>query len=348
MDFEVSPRVRQLQQQLEAFMDEHVYPNETVFREQVGRERWKSPPVVEELKAKARAQGLWNLFMPGTGHGGAGLTNLEYAPLAEIMGRVFWAPEIFNCSAPDTGNMEVFARYGTPEQQQKWLTPLLAGEIRSAYVMTEPAVASSDATNVELSIRADGDEYVVNGRKWFATGAMHEKCRIFIVMGKTDPGNPERHLQQSQVLVERGTPGMRIVRPLSTLGYWEEPHGHAEIVFDNVRIPARTSCSARDAASRLPRGGSVRVVSTTACVSWAPRSARWRWRAGAFPAASHSVAASASRGPCAKALPSWRARWKCAGSSRCARPTRWTAAATRRPGTSLPWPRSWCPSSVRK
>ncbi|MFE8601189.1 acyl-CoA dehydrogenase family protein [Archangium violaceum] len=237
MDFEHSPRVTELRNRLNAFMKEHVYPNEHTFAEQVQKNRWASPPIVEELKARAKAQGLWNLFMPGVEHGGAGLTNLEYAPLAEIMGRVFWAAELFNCSAPDTGNMEVFARYGTPEQQKKWLEPLLEGRIRSAYVMTEPNVASSDATNVELSIRAEGDEYVINGTKWFATGAMHENCQIFIVMGKTDPNNPNRHLQQSQVLVERGTPGMIIKRPLSTLGYWEEPHGHAEIVFDNVRVP---------------------------------------------------------------------------------------------------------------
>src|SRR5690606_13189575 len=198
MDFQHSPRVAELQKKLSAFMEENVYPNEHTFAEQVKANRWASPPIMEELKAKAKAQGLWNLFMPGTEHGGAGLTNLEYAPLAEIMGRVFWAAECFNCSAPDTGNMEVFARYSTPAQQKQWLEPLLEGKIRSAYVMTEPNVASSDATNVELSIRAEGDEYVINGTKWFATGAMHENCAIFIVMGKTDPNNPNRHLQQSQ------------------------------------------------------------------------------------------------------------------------------------------------------
>ncbi|MET0377877.1 MAG: acyl-CoA dehydrogenase family protein, partial [Spongiibacteraceae bacterium] len=237
MDFEFSPRVQELQKQLNAFMEEHVYPNEQVFKEQVAKERWQEPAILTELKAKAKAQGLWNLFMPGDHHGGIGLTNVEYAPLAEIMGRVFWAAECFNCSAPDTGNMEVFVKYATKEQQDKWLTRLLAGEIRSAYLMTEPDVGSSDATNVELSIRPDGDEYVINGTKWFATGAMHEHCKIFIVMGKTDPENPNRHVQQSQVLVERGTPGMTIKRPLSTMGYWEEPAGHAEITFDNVRVP---------------------------------------------------------------------------------------------------------------
>ena len=237
MNFEHSPRVVQLQQELSAFMQDHVVPQEHTFKEQVATNRWSTPPVVQALKKRAKEQGLWNLFMPGHAHGGCGLSNVEYAPLAEIMGRVFWAAEVFNCSAPDTGNMEVFARYGTPAQQERWLTPLLAGEIRSAYLMTEPDVASSDATNVELSIRADGDHYVINGRKWFATGAMLDACKVFIVMGKTDPNNPSRHLQQSQVLVERDTPGISIVRPLSTLGYWEEPHGHAEIVFDNVRVP---------------------------------------------------------------------------------------------------------------
>lgn len=237
MDFEHSPRVKQLQQKLTAFMEAHVYPNEHRFKEQVAAHRWSTPPIVAELKTLAQSQGLWNLFMPGHAHGGCGLSNVEYAPLAEIMGRVFWAAEIFNCSAPDTGNMEVFARYATPEQQKKWLTPLLAGEIRSAYLMTEPEVGSSDATNVALSIRAEGESYVINGRKWFGTGAMHEACKVFIVMGKTDPDNPNRHVQQSQILVERNTPGVTVVRPLSTMGYWEEPHGHAEIVFDNVRVP---------------------------------------------------------------------------------------------------------------
>ena len=237
MNFEHSPRVTQLQQELNAFMQEHVLPNEHVFKQQTAINRWSAPPILQSLKAKARAQGLWNLFMPGHEHGGQGLSNLEYAPLAEIMGRVFWASEVFNCSAPDTGNMEVFARYATPEQQSQWLTPLLDGEIRSAYLMTEPDVGSSDATNVELSIAGEGDEYVINGRKWFATGVMFDACAIFIVMGKTDPNNPNRHIQQSQVLVPRNTPGVTIVRPLSTMGYFEEPHGHAEVLFENVRIP---------------------------------------------------------------------------------------------------------------
>lgn len=237
MNFEFSPRVQELQKQLTAFMQENVYPNEQVFKQQVAQERWKEPAILTELKAKAKAQGLWNLWMLNDKWGAPGLSNVEYAPLAEIMGRVFWAAECFNCSAPDTGNMEVFVQYATPAQRERWLKPLLDGKIRSAYAMTEPDVASSDATNVELSIRADGDEYVINGTKWFITGAMHEHCEIFIVMGKTDPDNPNRHLQQSQVLVQRGTPGLTIVRPLSTLGYYEEPAGHAELIFDNVRVP---------------------------------------------------------------------------------------------------------------
>ena len=237
MNFEPSSRALHWQQQLQTFMQEHVLANEQVFRQQLASQRWATPPVMQELKQLARAQGLWNLFMPGHEHGGSGLNNVEYAPLAETMGRVFWASEVFNCSAPDTGNMEVLARYGTPAQQHQWLTPLLNGEIRSAYLMTEPDVASSDATNVEMSIRADGSDYVIHGRKWFATGAMHQDCKLFIVMGKTDPDNPDRHLQQSQILVERERPGIRIVRPLSTFGFWEEPHGHAEIVFDQVRVP---------------------------------------------------------------------------------------------------------------
>jgi len=190
---------------------------------------------MEELKAKARAEGLWNLFVPA-GHGG--LTNAQYAPLAEIMGRVLWSPEVFNCNAPDTGNMEVFMKYGTPAQQEQWLKPLLAGEIRSSYAMTEPDVASSDATNVQTSIRRDGDSYVINGRKWFITNAMYERTKIFIVMGKSDPDNPNRHLQQSQILVPKDTPGVRVVRPLTTLGYDDAPQGHAEVVFDDVRVPA--------------------------------------------------------------------------------------------------------------
>ncbi len=226
-----------LADRLQAFMDRHVYPNETRYHEQLHAlpNRFGTVPLMEELKTKARAEGLWNLFMPAN-HGG--LTNAQYAPLAEIMGRVLWSPEAFNCNAPDTGNMEVFMKYGTPAQQERWLKPLLAGEIRSSYAMTEPDVASSDATNVQTSIRRDGDDYVVDGRKWFITNAMYERTKIFIVMGKSDPDNPNRHLQQSQILVPKDTPGVRVVRPLTTLGYDDAPQGHAEVIFDKVRVPA--------------------------------------------------------------------------------------------------------------
>ena len=237
MDFDFSDKSAQLQRRLQAFMDEHVYPAEHEHERQraTSANRFATLPLVEELKDKARAAGLWNLFLPAH-HGG--LSNLDYAPLAEIMGRVLWCPEVFNCSAPDTGNMEVLMKYGTPAQQERWLEPLLAGEIRSAYAMTEPGVASSDATNIETSIRREGEEYVINGRKWFITNAMYERTKIFIVMGKSDPDNPSRHLQQSQVLVPRETPGLRIVRALTTLGYDDAPPGHAEIVFEDVRVPA--------------------------------------------------------------------------------------------------------------
>lgn len=232
----------QLQAKLSAFMDAHIYPNETAYAEQLHRaeNRFAPLPLMDELKLKAKAAGLWNLFVPEEhaeycDHGG--LSFFDYAPLAETMGRVVWSPEVFNCNAPDTGNMEVFMNYATKPQQEQWLTPLLAGEIRSSYAMTEPQVASSDATNIELSIVKDGAEWVLNGRKWFITGAMNERTKIFIVMGKSDPENPSRHLQQTQVLVPKATPGIRLVRPLTTLGYDDAPIGHAEIVFDNVRVP---------------------------------------------------------------------------------------------------------------
>jgi acyl-CoA dehydrogenase len=241
MDFQLNDRVIDLRSRLCRFMDDHVYPVEERYRHQVegAANRWSTPPLMAKLKAQAREEGLWNLFVPPefSEYGGEGLSNLEYAPLAEIMGRVTWAPEIFNCNAPDTGNMEVFMRFGTDEHKQRWLKPLLAGEIRSAYAMTEPAVASSDATNIECSIRRDGDDYVVNGRKWFITGAMHENCAVFIVMGKSDPDNPNRHAQQSQVLVPRDTPGVTIRRSLRTLGYDDAPLGHAEVEFVDVRVP---------------------------------------------------------------------------------------------------------------
>ena len=240
MDFEFSPKVKELQARLIAFMDEHVYPNEHRFFDEIDANRkagdaWVPTKVIEELKAKARAAGLWNLWRP-LDHGGA-LTNLEYAPLCEIMGRASYAPEIFNCSAPDTGNMEVLLRYGTPEQQKQWLEPLLEGKIRSAFLMTEPEVASSDATNIQLSIRREGDEYVVNGRKWWSSGAGDPRCKINIVMGKTDPDNADRHKQQSMILVPSDAKGYKVLRHLSVFGYDDAPHGHMEVLLDNVRVP---------------------------------------------------------------------------------------------------------------
>ena len=226
-----------LEQRLSDFMAEFVYPNEAEFERQVHEKPWTPPPVVDELKTRAREAGLWNLFLPDDKLG-AGLSNRAYAPLAEIMGRVLWASEVFNCSAPDTGNMEVLYKYGTDEQKAEWLTPLLDGSIRSAFAMTEPSVASSDATNIRSSIERNGDEYVVNGHKWFITGAMNPRCAIYIFMGKSDPDNPDRHRQQSMILIPAETPGIRIVRPLTTFGYDDSPFGHAQVVFENVRVPA--------------------------------------------------------------------------------------------------------------
>jgi acyl-CoA dehydrogenase len=238
VDFEYSPKVKALQQRVADFMELVVYPNERVFHRQLaeGPTRWAIPPIMEEMKAQARALGLWNLFLPES-ELGAGLTNVEYAPLAEIMGRSHFGPEVFNCSAPDTGNMEVLVRYGTPEQQARWLTPLLNGEIRSCFSMTEPDVASSDATNVRMSIIRDDDEYVLNGRKWWSSGAGDPRCKIGIVMGRTNPDAP-RHEQQSMILVPLDTPGVQIERILPVYGYDDAPHGHAEILFSNVHVPA--------------------------------------------------------------------------------------------------------------
>lgn len=236
MDFAYAPKVVELQQKLQAFLDEHVTPNERLYHEQVEANRWGQPAIMEELKERAKAAGLWNLFLPESGHG-AGLTNLEYAPLCEMMGRSHIAPEVFNCAAPDTGNMEVLARYGTEPQKEEWLAPLLKGEIRSAFAMTEPDVASSDATNIQCRIERDGDEYVINGRKWWTSGVLHPHCRILIVMGKTDPSAP-KHLQQSQILVPRDAPGVRVLRALPVFGYDDAPHGHGEVVFEDVRVPA--------------------------------------------------------------------------------------------------------------
>ncbi len=245
MYFEYSPKTKEYIDRVSAFMDEHIFPNVDVYDQQheEAEDRWRIPPIVEEKKAVAKAEGLWNLFLPPSAehdtdeYHGAGLTNLEYAPLAELMGRVGWASEVFNCSAPDTGNSEVLHRYGSPLQKEQWLKPLLAGEIRSAFLMTEPLVASSDATNIETRIERDGDEYVINGRKWWSSGVGDRRCKVAIVMGKTDP-TAERHKQQSQILVPLDAPGIEIVRMLPVFGYDDAPHGHAEVILKDVRVPA--------------------------------------------------------------------------------------------------------------
>jgi len=238
MEFEYSPKTKALAARLAAFMDEHIYPNEARYADQVADgDRWQPIPLIEELKETARAQELWNLFLPQS-DSGAGLTNLEYAPLCEIMGRVPWSPEVFNCSAPDTGNMETLERYGTPEQKKRWLEPLLEGRIRSCFAMTEPAVASSDATNIQSSIVRDRDEYVINGRKWWLSGACDPRCSLFIFMGKTDVDHPDRHKRQSMIIVPRDAPGVNVLRHLPVFGYDDAPHGHAEVLFENVRVPA--------------------------------------------------------------------------------------------------------------
>ncbi|HVB59821.1 MAG TPA: acyl-CoA dehydrogenase family protein [Ktedonobacteraceae bacterium] len=238
MDFAYSNRVKGLLKQVGDFLDTYIYPNQQTYREQIAAsgDPYHHAEIVDELKAKARAEGLWNLFLPDAEYG-AGLTNLEYAPLAELMGRVGWASEVFNCAAPDTGNMEILAQFGTPEQKERWLLPLLNGEIRSAFAMTEPDVASSDATNIQLSIQREGDEYVLNGRKWWISGAARARCQIFIVMGKTAPDSPDRYRQQSMILVPRGTPGFTIVRNLPVMGYVDN-ESHCEILFEDVRVPA--------------------------------------------------------------------------------------------------------------
>lgn len=271
MDFELSLRAKDYRQRLTAFMEEQVYPNEQRFLDEVQRDRWTAPHVIEELKAKARTDGLWNLFLPED-ENGAGLTNLEYAPLAEIMGRSAMAPEVFNCSAPDTGNMEVLARYGTAEQKERWLRPLLAGQIRSCFAMTEPAVASSDATNIEASIVREDREYVINGRKWWCTGAGDPRCKLVIFMGKTDPSAP-RHQQQSMILVPMDTPGLKIERLLTVFGYDHAPHGHAEIAFHNVRVPIANILLSEGSGFEIAQGrlGPGRIHHCMRCIGVAER-----------------------------------------------------------------------------
>ena len=271
MHLEMSPKTKELQQRLTAFMEEHIYPNEQLFHDQIQQARWSPTRIVEELKPKARAAGLWNLFLPHDEHG-AGLSNLEYAPLCEIMGRSTMAPEVFNCSAPDTGNMEVLARYGTPEQQERWLKPLLAGEIRSCFAMTEPAVASSDATNIESSIVRDGPDYVINGRKWWSSGAGDPRCKIAIFMGKTDFSGA-RHKQQSMVLVPMDTPGVRVERLLTVYGYDHAPHGHAQVSYEDVRIPVSNILLGEGRGFEIAQGrlGPGRIHHCMRCIGVAER-----------------------------------------------------------------------------
>ncbi|MGA8223137.1 MAG: acyl-CoA dehydrogenase family protein [Candidatus Acidiferrales bacterium] len=271
MDFEPNDKTKELQRRLRAFMDEHIYPNEQRHEQEIERDRWAPTRVIEELKPKARAAGLWNLFLPDDDQG-AGLTNLEYAPLCEIMGRSFMAPEVFNCSAPDTGNMEVLARHGTPEQKERWLKPLLAAEIRSCFAMTEPAVASSDATNIEASIVRQGNEYAINGRKWWTSGAGDRRCKIAIFMGKTDPSAPA-HTQQSMILVPMDAPGVKIERMLTVFGYDHAPHGHGDVTFTNVRVPVSNILLGEGRGFEIAQGrlGPGRIHHCMRCIGVAER-----------------------------------------------------------------------------
>jgi acyl-CoA dehydrogenase len=271
LHFEFSDKAKDFQNRLAAFMEAHIYPNEQRYHDEIEQQRWSAPRIVEELKPLARSEGLWNLFLPDDERG-AGLSNLEYAPLCEIMGRSALAPEVFNCSAPDTGNMEVLARYGTPKQKELWLQSLLAGEIRSCFAMTEPGVASSDATNIEASIVRDGNEYVINGRKWWASGAGDPRCQIIIFMGKTNP-EARRHQQQSMILVPMDAPGVKLERLLTVFGYDHAPHGHAEITFENVRVPISNILLGEGRGFEIAQGrlGPGRIHHCMRCIGVAER-----------------------------------------------------------------------------
>ncbi len=276
MDFDYSSKVQELRARVDGFMRVHIFPNERRYSDEVEEntkhgKRWTPTRVIEEMKVKARAEGLWNLFLPDSAHG-AGLKNIEYAPLAELMGRVPWASEVFNCSAPDTGNMETIERYGSPEQKERWLKPLLAGEIRSAFAMTEPEVASSDATNIQTRMKRDGDSYIVNGHKWWISGAGDPRCRIYIVMGKTDLDAP-RHSQQSMILVPSDTPGVKVIRPLNVFGYDDAPHGHCEMWFENVRVPASNVLLGEGRGFEIAQGrlGPGRIHHCMRCIGLAER-----------------------------------------------------------------------------
>jgi acyl-CoA dehydrogenase len=271
VNFEFSDKVKNLQRRLQDFLDKHIYPNEQRFHDEIEENRWSPTRIVEELKLKARAAGLWNLFLPDSEQG-AGLTNLEYAPLCETMGRSIMAPEVFNCSAPDTGNMEVLARYGTPEQKERWLKPLLAGEIRSCFAMTEPAIASSDATNIQAKILRDGNYYVINGRKWWTSGAGDPRCKIAIFMGKSDP-SAAPHKQQSMILVPMDAPGVKIERMLRVYGYDHAPHGHGEVTFENVRVPVSNILLGEGRGFEIAQGrlGPGRIHHCMRCIGVADR-----------------------------------------------------------------------------